>query len=97
MSVLRSRVPLPNRKFGLKNSKTILLHGDHDVFRDGTVMINPEARALGVVPTFEFNTEQSQASRAAMEQFMKERGAQLWIQRGILSNARLKKSPEFCE
>jgi N-acyl homoserine lactone hydrolase len=112
----------------LKNSQTTLLHGDHDVFGDGTVMIKstpghtaghqslfvsltktgtvllsgdlyhyPEERALGVVPTFEFNKEQSQASRAAMEQFMKEHGAQLWIQHDILSDARLKKSPQYYE
>jgi N-acyl homoserine lactone hydrolase len=112
----------------LRNSKTVLLHGDHDVFGDGAVVVKstpghtaghqslfvklaktgsvllsgdlyhyPEERALGVVPTFEFNKEQSQASRTAMEQFMKERGAQLWIQHDIVSNARLKKSPQFYE
>jgi N-acyl homoserine lactone hydrolase len=112
----------------LKSSKTILLHGDHDVFGDGAVIVKsspghtvghqslfvklakagsvllsgdlyhyPEERALGVVPTFEFNKEQSQASRAAMEQFMKERGAQLWIQHDIVSNVKLKKSPLFYE
>ncbi len=112
----------------LKNSKTILLHGDHDVFGDGVVLIKstpghtaghqslfvslaktgpvllsgdlyhyPEERALGVVPTFEFNKEQSQASRAAMEEFVKERRAQLWVQHDILSDARLKKSPQYYE
>jgi hypothetical protein len=32
-----------------------------------------------------------------MEQFMKERGAQLWIQHDIVSNVKLKKSPQFYE
>jgi len=112
----------------LKNSKTILLHGDHDVFGDGLVVIKstpghtaghqslfirlaetgsvllsgdlyhyPEERTLGVVPTFEFNKEESQASRAAMERFMAQRGAQLWIQHDIVNDAKLRKSPRYYE
>jgi N-acyl homoserine lactone hydrolase len=110
----------------LKNSKTVILHGDHDVFGDGTVVIKstpghtpghqslfvkltrtgpvflsgdlyhyPEERVQGVAPTFEFNQEQTLASRAAMEAFMKSTGAQLWIQHDILGNAALKKSPAY--
>jgi glyoxylase-like metal-dependent hydrolase (beta-lactamase superfamily II) len=112
----------------LKSSKTTLLHGDYDVFGDGTVVIKstpghtaghqslfvnlagngplllsgdlyhyPEERALKVVPTFEFNKEQSLASRAAIEEFMQQRGAQLWIQHDLVQNEKLKKSPQFYE
>jgi hypothetical protein len=39
----------------------------------------PEER-VDRVPTFEFNPEQTRASRVAMDAFLKKTGAQLWIQ-----------------
>jgi N-acyl homoserine lactone hydrolase len=57
----------------------------------------PEERALDRVPTFEFNPEQTRASRVAIDAFLKKTGAQLWIQHDFNSNAKLKKSPNFYE
>jgi N-acyl homoserine lactone hydrolase len=55
----------------------------------------PEERTLGRVPTIDFNQDQTRASRAAIEVFLKRSGAQLWIQHDFVGNAKLKKSPGF--
>jgi N-acyl homoserine lactone hydrolase len=55
----------------------------------------PEERALGRVPTIDFNQDQTRASRAAIEAFLKQSSAQLWIQHDFVGNAKLKKSPGF--
>jgi len=55
----------------------------------------PEERKLDRVPTFDFNEEQTRASRVMIEAFLKKTGAQLWIQHDIIANAKLKKSPNF--
>jgi len=73
----------------LKLAKTgpILLSGD--------LYHYPEERKLNRVPTTEFNAQQTVASRAAVEEFLKKTRAQLWIQHDFTANARLKKAPEF--
>ncbi len=75
----------------LKLAKTgpVLLSGD--------LYHYPEERKLNRVPTTEFNAEQTIASRAAIEAFLKKTGAQLWIQHDFTANAKLKKAPEFYE
>lgn len=119
----------PDTYSALKNSKTILLHGeDHDVFGDGSVILKsapghtpghqvlflklkktgslliagdlyhyPEERFSGKTPTFEFNHEQSLASRAAMEAFIKKAGAQMWIEHDRATFLNLRKSPQYYE
>jgi glyoxylase-like metal-dependent hydrolase (beta-lactamase superfamily II) len=57
----------------------------------------PLERTLDKVPTFEFNKEQTRASRAALEAFMKKAGAELWIQHDTATWATLLKSPKFYE
>lgn len=57
----------------------------------------PEERKLNRVPTTEFNAAQTIASRAAIEAFLKQTGAQLWIQHDFTASARLKKAPGFYE
>lgn len=57
----------------------------------------PEERKLDRVPTFDFNEDQTRASRVLIEAFVKQKGAQLWIQHDIIGNAKLKKSPNFYE
>jgi N-acyl homoserine lactone hydrolase len=57
----------------------------------------PEERTTGRIPTFEFNAEQSKASRAAIEGFIKQAGAQLWIEHDIATHATLPKPPAFVE
>jgi len=81
---------------------------DHQVLflklaKTGPVLISgdlwhyPEERKLNRYPTTEFNKEQTGASRAKIEAFMKKTGAQLWIQHDFIANAKLKKSPGYYE
>jgi N-acyl homoserine lactone hydrolase len=75
----------------LKLSKTgpVLVAGDLYHYQ--------EERHTEHVPTFEYNKEQSLASRAAIEDFLKKSGAQLWIEHDYAANAKLKKSPAYYE
>jgi N-acyl homoserine lactone hydrolase len=81
---------------------------DHQVLflrlaRTGPVLLSgdlwhyPEERKLSRYPTTEFNKEQTLASRAKIEAYMKKTGAQLWIQHDFMANAKLKKAPAFYE
>jgi glyoxylase-like metal-dependent hydrolase (beta-lactamase superfamily II) len=54
-------------------------------------------RGTDKVPGFEFNKEQSLASRAAIEALLKQTGAQLWIEHDLANFRKLKKSPAFYE
>jgi N-acyl homoserine lactone hydrolase len=67
------------------------------VVLSGDLYHYPEERTLNRLPVAEFNKEQTAASRAALEVFLKKTGAQLWIQHDFLGNAKLKKAPEFYE
>jgi N-acyl homoserine lactone hydrolase len=51
-------------------------------------------RTLKKIPNND-NAERTQASRAAIDEFLQRTGAQLWIQHDIGANARLKKSPLY--
>ena len=55
----------------------------------------PEERVLGRVPAIDFNQDQTRASRAAIEAFLKQTNSKLWIQHDFVGNAKLKKSPAF--
>lgn len=57
----------------------------------------PEERTTGRIPTFEFNAEQSKASRAKIEAFVKQAGARLWIEHDIATHEKLPKAPAFVE
>jgi len=54
-------------------------------------------RGTDKTPGFEFNREQSLASRAKIEAFVKQTGAQLWIEHDLANFRKQKKSPEFYE
>jgi glyoxylase-like metal-dependent hydrolase (beta-lactamase superfamily II) len=75
----------------LKFAKTgpVMLAGDLYHF--------PEERNTDKVPTFEFNQEQSLASRAVIEAYVKKTGTQLWIEHDFVANSKLKKSPLYYE
>jgi glyoxylase-like metal-dependent hydrolase (beta-lactamase superfamily II) len=75
----------------LKLAKTgpVLLSGD--------LYHYPEERKLSLIPTTEFDASQTKASRDAIEAFLKQSGAQLWIQHDFIGTAKLKKSPAFYE
>ena len=71
-----------------------------DLPKTGPVVISgdlyhyPEERTLNRLPVRD-NKEQTAASRAALEKFLKEKGAQLWIQHDIAAHEKLKKAPEY--
>src|SRR6478752_2457971 len=55
----------------------------------------PEERALDRVPTFDFDAAMTRATRVRVEQFLKDSGAQMWIQHDPPTYAALKKAPEY--
>ena len=55
----------------------------------------PEERARNLLPTTEFDANQTAASRATIEKFIKDTHAQLWIQHDLIGNSKLKKSPAY--
>jgi glyoxylase-like metal-dependent hydrolase (beta-lactamase superfamily II) len=57
----------------------------------------PEERTTGRLPTFEFNADQSRASRQKVEALLKETGAELWIEHDIATHEKLPKAPAFVE
>jgi N-acyl homoserine lactone hydrolase len=57
----------------------------------------PEERSMNRFPTFEFNKDQSAASRASIDAFLKKSKAEMWIEHDLATNARLKKSPSYYE
>ena len=67
------------------------------VVLSGDLYHYPEERSLNRLPPGDFNKEQTAASRAALEIFLKKTGAQLWIEHDIIGNAKLKKAPAFYE
>jgi N-acyl homoserine lactone hydrolase len=67
------------------------------VVLSGDLYHYPEERTQHHVPATEFNREQTAATRVAIEAFVKETGAQLWIQHDFTANAKLKKAPDYYE
>jgi glyoxylase-like metal-dependent hydrolase (beta-lactamase superfamily II) len=73
----------------LKKTGPVVLSGD--------LYHYPEERTLNRLPVAEFNKDQTAASRAGLEVFLKKTGAQLWIEHDIVGSAKLKKAPAFYE
>jgi len=73
----------------LKKTGPVVLSGD--------LYHYPEERKLKRVPTFEFDQQQTVATREAIEAFLKQSGAELWIQHDFIANSKLKKAPQFYE
>jgi N-acyl homoserine lactone hydrolase len=57
----------------------------------------PEERGTSKVPPIETSKEQTVASRAAIEVFLKKSGAQLWIEHDVPTWNKLRKAPAFYE
>ena len=55
----------------------------------------PEEMKLKVVPSFDFNQEQTAKSRAMIEDLVSKNKAQLLIQHDVVNSANLKKSPQY--
>jgi N-acyl homoserine lactone hydrolase len=116
----------PDQYSKLKDSKTIVIDGDYDVFGDksvtlistpghtpghqcllvrlpktGPVLLSgdlyhfPGEREFHTFPTG--SNADYVASRAKVEALLKSTGAQLWIQHDMISNHKLKKSPQYYE
>jgi N-acyl homoserine lactone hydrolase len=73
----------------LAQTGTIVLAGD--------LYHYPEERTAHRFPTFEFDKEQSAASRGMIEQFVTRNRAQLWIEHDYVHHATLQKSPSYYE
>ena len=65
------------------------------VLLSGDLWHYPEERALHRIPSTEFNPQQTAASREAIEAFLKQANAQLWIEHDFVGNGKLKKSPQY--
>ena len=57
----------------------------------------PEEITTNRTPTFEWNMDQSRASRAKVAAFLKQTGAQLWIEHDIATHAKLPRAPKYIE
>ena len=57
----------------------------------------PEERTLDRVPTFDGDREMTRRTRKDVEVFLKQTGAQLWIEHDETTHAKLNKSPAFYE
>lgn len=73
----------------LARSGPIVLSGDLWHFE--------ENRRFHRVPAFNFDKEQTRRSMAAIEDFMREVGAELWIQHDAAQNAKVVLAPKFYE
>ena len=88
----------------LRASRTVKLHGDHDVFGDGSVVIlsgdmvhlkeNWTARR---VPSFNYDVEQSRKSMEKIAALMQQTGAELWINHDKAQSDRIPKAPAYVE
>jgi glyoxylase-like metal-dependent hydrolase (beta-lactamase superfamily II) len=67
------------------------------VLLSGDLYHYPEERRLDRLPTFEFDSRQTRQTRKAIEVFLTNSGAQLWIQHDLKANTALKKAPNFYE
>jgi glyoxylase-like metal-dependent hydrolase (beta-lactamase superfamily II) len=67
------------------------------VMLSGDLYHYPEEITTGRVPTFEFNAEQSAATRKRLATFLKQTGTQLWIEHDIATHAKYPKAPAFLE
>jgi N-acyl homoserine lactone hydrolase len=67
------------------------------VVLSGDLYHYPAEMTLGVVPTFEFNQDQTRASRKEVAAFLKKTNSQLWIQHDFVGMSKIKKSPQFYE
>src|SRR5581483_7971651 len=55
----------------------------------------PEERTLNRIPTFDENQEQTAKSRLALDAYLQQNKAQLWIQHDFAGFAKLKKAPQY--
>lgn len=66
-----------------------------NVMLAGDLYHYPEERTLNRVTTYEYNAQETLASRAMIEDYVKKTNTQLWIEHDFVANAKLKKSPKY--
>ena len=67
------------------------------ILLSGDLYHYPEELRMKRVPAGDFDKEQTLASRAAIEAFLKKTGTQLWIQHDLAAFEKLKKAPGYYE
>lgn len=67
------------------------------VVLSGDLYHYPEERTLNRLPTFDVDVDETRKSRAALETFLKQTGAKLWIQHDFTGMAKIKKAPAYYE
>ena len=67
------------------------------VVLSGDLYHHPEERSLNRLPVAEHDVDQTRDSRAALEAFLKQSGATLWIQHDFSAMAKIRKAPAFYE
>jgi glyoxylase-like metal-dependent hydrolase (beta-lactamase superfamily II) len=65
------------------------------VVLSGDLYHYPEERTLNRLPVADASVDDTAASRQALERFLQQAGAALWIQHDLHGMARLKKSPLY--
>jgi glyoxylase-like metal-dependent hydrolase (beta-lactamase superfamily II) len=73
----------------MKKTRPILVAGD--------LYHYPEEKTLNRFPTFEFNKEQSAASRKAIDEYLQKTHATMWIEHDKATFDSLKKAPAYYE
>jgi N-acyl homoserine lactone hydrolase len=65
------------------------------VLLTGDLYHYPEERALARIPTFESDQAQTALARRGIDAFLKQSGAQLWIQHDFMATVKLRKAPAY--
>lgn len=65
------------------------------VVLSGDLYHYPAERALGRLPTFEFDAAATAASRQTLEKFLARTGATLWIGHDLVAHRKLMKAPQY--
>lgn len=73
----------------LEHAGTVVLGGDLYHF--------PEERTTGRLPSFEFDKDESRASRARIEAFLEKKDATLWIEHDLPTFEKLPKAPAYVD
>jgi N-acyl homoserine lactone hydrolase len=73
----------------LEHAGTVVLGGDLYHF--------PEERTTGRLPSFEFDQDESHASRARIEAYLEENDATLWIEHDLATFEKLPKAPAYVD
>jgi glyoxylase-like metal-dependent hydrolase (beta-lactamase superfamily II) len=67
------------------------------VVLSGDLYHYPQMRTLDRVATFDWDENQTRATRTEIDAFLKRTAAGLWIQHDLPSNRKLRKSPGYYE